>query len=108
MTPIPLVKQLVHFQALSERFGFPVPITEEFLNGHAFHGLRRHDAPDEAIKLFELCLKLYPKSFLAYEGVGEAYEKKGNKEKAIEFYQKALELDPSNTNARNKLKELKK
>ncbi|MFC2141886.1 alpha/beta hydrolase, partial [Acidobacteriota bacterium] len=28
-----------HFQSLKERFGFDVPITEEFLNGHAFHGL---------------------------------------------------------------------
>jgi len=101
-------KVIEHFKSLSERFGFPVPITETFLIDHAFHGLRRHDAPDEAIKLFELCLKLYPKSSQACEGLGESYETKGLKDKAIEFYQKALELDPSNTNARNKLKELKK
>jgi predicted alpha/beta superfamily hydrolase len=96
-----------HFQSLSERFGFHVPITEEFLNGHARHGLERHKAPDEAIRLFDFCLSLYPKSAGAYEGLGEAYEQKGMNEKAMEAYQKALALDPSNANARKKLDELK-
>ncbi len=95
-----------HFQSLSKRFGFPVPITEEFLNGHAMHGLQRHKAPDEAIRLFEFCLSLYPKSAEAYEGLGEAYEQKGMKERAIEFYRKALAVDPARPNARKKLAEL--
>lgn len=95
-----------HFNALSERFGFPVPITEEFLTGHAFHGLQRHDAPDEAIELFKFCLSLYPNSSKAYEGLGESYAKKGMKEKAIEYYEKSLELDSENTSAKKKLKEL--
>lgn len=97
-----------HFRSLSERFGFPVPITEEFINGHAFHGLRRHDAPNEAIRLFEFCLSLYPNSDEAYEGLGEAYEKKGMKEKAVEFYQKALEINPASPNAKKGLDKLKK
>jgi len=97
-----------HFQNLSERFGFPVPITEEFLNGHAFHGLQRHDSPDEAIALFEFCLSLYPNSSKAYEGLGESYNKKEMKDKAREFYKKALELNPESINARKKLDELKK
>jgi predicted alpha/beta superfamily hydrolase len=97
-----------HFQNLSERFGFPVPITEEFLNGHAFHGLQRHDAPDEAIALFEFCLSLYPNSSKAYEGLGESYVKKGIKDKARHFYEKSLEIDPENASARKKLEELDK
>jgi predicted alpha/beta superfamily hydrolase len=97
-----------HFQSLSERFGYPVPITEEFLIDHAFHGLRRHKAPDEAIFLFEFCLSLYPNSAESFEGLGEAYTQKQMKEKAIECYQKVLELDPTRTNARKKLDELKK
>jgi len=95
-----------HFQSLSERYGFSVPVTEEFVNGHAFHGLRRHNAPDEAIKLFEFCLTLYPNSDTAYEGLGEAYERKEMKEKAKKFYQKALEFNPNNENALNQLKKL--
>jgi predicted alpha/beta superfamily hydrolase len=97
-----------HFQSLSERFGYPIPVTEEFLTDHAFHGLRRHKAPDEAIRLFELCLTLYPNSAESYEGIGEAYAQKGMKEKAIESYQKALELNPANANIRKIIEELKK
>jgi predicted alpha/beta superfamily hydrolase len=97
-----------HFQNLSDRFGFSVPITEEFLNGHAFHGLQRHDAPDEAIELFEFCLSLYPNSAEAYEGLGESYAKKGVKDKAREYYEKSLEIDPENVSARQKLEELDK
>ena len=85
-----------------------MPITEEFLNGHAFHGLRRHDAPDEAILLFEFCLSLYPDSAEAYEGLGEAFEKKGMMEKAIEYYREAVNLNPSHTSLREKLNELEK
>jgi predicted alpha/beta superfamily hydrolase len=97
-----------HFKSLSDRFGFPVPITEEFLNGHALHGLRRHNAPDEAIHLFEFCLSLYPNSAGAYAGLGEAYEQKGMNEKAVEFYQKALEIDPADTRLRDRLERLRK
>lgn len=96
-----------HFHNLSERFGFHVPITEEFLNGHARHGLERHKAPDGAIRLFEFCLSLYPKSVGAYEGLGDAYEQKGMGEKAAEFYEKALALDPANRKIKNKLTQLK-
>jgi len=99
-------KVKTHFQSLRERYGFPVPVTEEFVNGHAFHGLRRHNAPDEAIKLFEFCLTLYPNSDIAYEGLGEAYEQKEMKEKARKFYQKALDLNPNNENALKQLKNL--
>jgi tetratricopeptide (TPR) repeat protein len=102
-----LVKDHI-FQGLKERFGFEIPITEEFLNEHAFHGLRRHDAPDEAIVLFRFCLSLYPESSEAHEGIGEAYARKGMTEKAIESYHRALELNPASTNAKNKLDELKK
>jgi len=95
-----------HFRSLSERFGFPVPITEEFINGHALHGLERHNAPDEAIRLFEFCLSLYPNSAGAYEGLGQAYQKKGDRQKAIEFYRKALAINPKSESAKTKLEEL--
>jgi predicted alpha/beta superfamily hydrolase len=95
-----------HFQALSARFGFSVPIAEEFINGHALHGLAPHNAPDEAIRLFEFCLSLYPNSAEAYEGLGQAYQKKGDRQKAIEFYRKALTINPKNTNTNKKLEEL--
>ena len=41
-------------------------------------------------------------------GRREAYAKDGQKQQAIENYRKAVELDPKNQDAVDKLKELKK
>jgi tetratricopeptide (TPR) repeat protein len=60
----------------------------------------------EAIEIFQLNVKNYPDSGNAYDSLGEAYMKSGQKQLAIDSYEKSLEKDPSNDNARQKLKEL--
>jgi tetratricopeptide (TPR) repeat protein len=42
-----------------------------------------------------------------YDSLGEAYAAAGKKELAIENYEKSLELDPKNENAKDRLKKLK-
>jgi tetratricopeptide (TPR) repeat protein len=60
------------------------------------------DKPKSAIKVFELCLELFPESIWAINGIGEAYEKEGLLEKAVENYKiaakKAEEKKFSNDN----------
>jgi len=63
---------------------------------------------DQAILVFEANVGLYPESSNVYDSLGEAYMSNGEKDLAIENYQKSLELDPSNTNAVEKLKTLRK
>jgi len=60
----------------------------------------------ESIEIFNLNVDAYPKSANVYDSLGEAYMKNGENEKAIRNYKKSLELDPSNKNAEEKLKEL--
>ncbi|MGA6120817.1 tetratricopeptide repeat protein [Sphingobacterium anhuiense] len=48
----------------------------------------------------------FPKSYEAYDSLGEAYMMDGNLKKAIENYKKSLALNTENTNAKEKLKEL--
>jgi tetratricopeptide (TPR) repeat protein len=60
----------------------------------------------EAINLLKLNVVMYPDSSGAYESLGEAYGRAGQKELAIGSYQKALEKDPGNEEAKKKLKEL--
>ena len=60
----------------------------------------------EAIDLFKLNAQIYPGSGNAFDSLGEAYMKSGQKQLAIESYAKSLEKDPANTNAKEKLKEL--
>jgi len=61
----------------------------------------------DAIELFKLNTIAYPDSWNVYDSLGEAYLKDGQKELAIKNYEKALELNPDNTNAKQVLKELK-
>ena len=60
----------------------------------------------EAIDLFKLDVQLFPSSWNAYDVLGEAYMKDGQKQLAIENYKKSLELNPANDDAKDKLKVL--
>jgi tetratricopeptide (TPR) repeat protein len=63
-----------------------------------------------ALFVFELNAELFPESANVWDSLAEAYWKAGNKEKAIQYYQKAISLDPEGSvgdNARNMLKRIK-
>jgi CubicO group peptidase (beta-lactamase class C family) len=61
----------------------------------------------EAIRIFQLNVELYPMSWNAYDSLGEAYLNHGDKELAIQNYEKSLELNPQNTNGVATLQKLK-
>ncbi|MCG3118256.1 MAG: hypothetical protein ALAOOOJD_00419 [bacterium] len=60
----------------------------------------------EAINVLKLNVAAFPQSGNVYDSLGEAYLKAGEKQKAVENYNKALELDPANSNAAALLKKL--
>ncbi len=60
----------------------------------------------EEIDVLKLNTGMYPDSSNAYETLGEAYEKAGQKPLAVESYKKALEKDAENGQAKKKLKAL--
>jgi tetratricopeptide (TPR) repeat protein len=65
---------------------------------------------ESAIFVFQLNTKLFPKSANVWDSLAEAYWKANKTDKAIEYYNKAIELDPNgNTgqHARNMLKLIK-
>jgi tetratricopeptide (TPR) repeat protein len=72
--------------------------------GYKLMGMNRLD---QAIEIFKLNTEAYPQSANVWDSLGEAYMNKGNKELAIKNYEKALELDPSNTNAAQIVKRLR-
>ena len=64
--------------------------------------------PDDAIAWLMLNAEFYPKSSTTYAALGQAYAKKNDTANAIKSYEKALELDPNNQNAKRQLDALKK
>ncbi|MGB5874298.1 MAG: tetratricopeptide repeat protein, partial [Bacteroidota bacterium] len=66
----------------------------------------RQERIAEAIEIFKLNVEVFPRSSNAYDSLGEACMKRGDKQNAIRNYNKSLELDPENSNAREVLKKL--
>jgi tetratricopeptide (TPR) repeat protein len=81
-------------------------VTEIQLNnlGYRLLGVKK---VREAIEIFKLNTEAYPQSANVYDSLGEAYMKNGDKELAIRNYQRAVELNPQNTNAIEMLKKLR-
>lgn len=61
---------------------------------------------DDAIRLLKLNADQYPTSSRTYDALGENYKKAGKNNEAIEASKRALELDPRNHNAEERLKDL--
>ncbi|MFZ4929393.1 serine hydrolase [Chryseobacterium sp. Mn2064] len=62
--------------------------------------LLRSGNVDSAVKIFILNVSVFPESANAYDSLGEAYFNKKEYQLAIDHYQKSLELDPANNNAK--------
>jgi tetratricopeptide (TPR) repeat protein len=61
---------------------------------------------DMAIEDFNLVINKHPEFIDAYIGLAEAYGRKSDQEKAKEFFNKVLELDPENVQAKEGLSRL--
>jgi len=83
------------------------PYLEANLNSIGYRYLRDKKYR-EAIEIFKLNVELFPHSSNVYDSLGDAYRLNGDKELAIQNYQKSLELNPDNTNAERMLKSLEK
>ena len=59
---------------------------------------------DEAAAIFQINVKMYPESWNVYDSLGEAYLMKGDYSKAVDLYEKSLEINPDNENGRKMLK----
>lgn len=62
----------------------------------------------DAINLFEFDVGVYPPTSHAYYGLGEAYLRKGDYDRARMNFRKSLEINPGNINAKEKLLKLEK
>jgi tetratricopeptide (TPR) repeat protein len=93
-----------------ERLKVTQPETFDFSDeselNHLGYQLLSEGQIQAAVQLFELNTREFPASSNAYDSLGEAYSKAGKKERAIEAYTKAIELDPNNLNSLKMLRGL--
>jgi hypothetical protein len=95
------------FQEARERNDHSLDFGERKLN-QAGYGYLQGGKVKEAIELFKLNVLAYPDSWNTYDSLAEAYMADGNRELAIHYYEKSLELNPENANAVSQLKNLRK
>lgn len=62
----------------------------------------------EAIDIFKINAAQFPNSANAVDSLAEAYMMNGQKDMAVKYYEKSIELDPSNTNAADMIKKMKR
>jgi len=85
----------------------PGEIHENTLNGLGYAFLSADQITD-AIVVFRHNVAEYPQSWNPYDSLGEAYMRAGQKELAIQNYEKSIELNPKNQNGIEMLKKLKR
>jgi tetratricopeptide (TPR) repeat protein len=56
---------------------------------------------EEALFIFQMITDLFPESPNAWDSLAEAHLKAENKEKALQYYNKALKMDPNGATGRN-------
>jgi len=80
-----------HYQKLSQKFGYAIPVPEALINQLGYQSLGR-EKNDEAIAIFKTNVERYPESANVYDSLGEAYEKTGRLDLATPLYEKAQTL----------------
>jgi uncharacterized protein len=80
-----------HYEKVSLLMGYTVHPPEMKINLMA-NRLMEMGMLDQAYEFFKLNIENYPASFVVYDSMGDYYVAKGEKEKAIEHFKKALSL----------------
>jgi predicted alpha/beta superfamily hydrolase len=84
-----------HYQKLSQKFRFTVPVPENLINQMGYQSLQAGRS-DEAIAIFKTNVERYPDSANVYDSLAEAYERGGQIELAAPLYEKAQMLGQKN------------
>lgn len=78
---------------------------EQTVNGIGYTHIRA-DELEKALEVFKLNTEYFPEAFNTWDSLAEAYMLMGNKELAVKYYKKSLDLNPENNNAVEQLKKL--
>jgi tetratricopeptide (TPR) repeat protein len=97
---------VAHYRDLKKNQPQGYDFSERQLNSLGYR-LMQQGKIKEAIRVLQLNVEAYSQSGNVYDSLGEAYMKNGDKQLAIENYEKSLKLAPENANAVEMLKKLR-
>jgi predicted alpha/beta superfamily hydrolase len=80
-----------HYQLVSAQMGYRVLPPEVLINSLGYNFLQSK-LFDKAYTFFKMNMDNYPGSFNVYDSMGDYYKEKGDKEKALQFFNKALAI----------------
>jgi tetratricopeptide (TPR) repeat protein len=83
-----------------------IPLDNDMILLHAGQRFLEEKNADGAIALYSVYTQDFPQIIVAKNDLADAYLLKGDKENAIKWYKKALELRPNNPRAKEALKRL--
>ncbi|MEO8474378.1 MAG: serine hydrolase [Chryseolinea sp.] len=95
------------YQALMKTNAADNAVNEDNINQQAYFLLQSNQL-SLGKNLFKINMMLYPKSANTYDSYAEACMKNGDKALAIEYYKKAIKMNPENKGAKEKLAALEK
>lgn len=82
-------------------------LAENAVNSLGYEYLRRWESPEAAVALFLFNTEVHPESWNTWDSLGEGYAVLGESSKAIQSYEKALELNPQAPSAIQALEDLR-
>ena len=95
-----------HYRNVSNMMGAPVLPPESLVNELGYFLLYPFEDPDKAVEMFRVNVANYPESANVYDSLAEALHVRGDRELAIENYEKSLQLNPRNEHAKRQLEVL--
>lgn len=95
-----------HFQGVSARLGVMFKPSEALVLGIATDALAQDQDTANAIQLGEIAMELYPDSHRAAEFLGDVWAAKGDKARALGYYEQALAKSPGNDGLDEKISQL--
>jgi tetratricopeptide (TPR) repeat protein len=87
---------------LSQKYGFPIEILEQFLNALGYQLVAQGNI-NKAIVVFEDNVGTYPNSAHVYDSLGEALETNNQFDLSLNNYKKAVEIGKTNSDPNTRI-----
>ena len=96
-----------HFKQVSEKLGYSVLPPEKYVDELGSWEFDSNHDTNSALACFQLNATNYPGSFNAWQSLADVTKAMGDRESALKYYKRSLELNPDNHHAIEQIRRLK-